>query len=145
MSRCCGEGRPPRLPAEISSAPSRVKVEHARIDQRVVHDVVGRPHGVQRQHGQQARIAGAGAGQPDLARPGSRAAPGNSWERSRAAAPEAALVGGVVERAVAEVARLQHLADQDQRRALDRTSWPPRPRCVPSVARMMRSSGQLAR
>ena len=43
------------------------KPQHAGIDQRVVHDVVGHLQRMQRQHGEQARIAGAGARQPDLA------------------------------------------------------------------------------
>ena len=41
--------------------------QHARIDQRVVDDLVRRRQRMQRQHGQQARIAGPGAGQPHFA------------------------------------------------------------------------------
>ena len=56
------------LAGRRSARRPRARAQHARIDQRVVHDVVGRPQRMQRQHGEQARIAGAGARQPDLAR-----------------------------------------------------------------------------
>ena len=64
---------------------------------------------------------------------------------SRRASPETAAIVGVVERAVAEILRRQRAADQDQRRALDRLGGDLGRRCRPSVPRMIRSSGQLAR
>ena len=44
------------------------KLQDPGIDQRVVNNVVGLRHRMQRQHGQQARIARTGAGQPHFAR-----------------------------------------------------------------------------
>ena len=64
--------------------------------------------------------------------------------RSRAPPPKPALIGGVVERAFAKIARGQHLADQDQRGAVD-AGLLNLATIVPSVARMICSSGQLAR
>ena len=57
---------------------------------------------------------------------------------------EAALIVGVVERAVAEILRRERAADEDQRGALDRIGGD-FAAMSPSVPRTMRSSGQLAR
>ncbi len=51
MSVWCGDGLPPRLPAARTSASGTRQLEHARIDEGVVHDHVGF---AQRMHGHQA-------------------------------------------------------------------------------------------
>ena len=50
------------------SAPGRRERQHARIDQRVVDDDVAAAQRVHGHERQQARIAGTGADEPDLAR-----------------------------------------------------------------------------
>ena len=93
ISRCCGEGRPPRLPAADQLGVRRAAERQDAADRPARRARCRRRsrQGMQGEHGQQPRIAGPGAGQPDLARRKVRQR-GKIGRDSRAAAPEAALV-----------------------------------------------------
>jgi hypothetical protein len=66
ISRCFGEGRPPRLPAAISSASARASFSTRASTSASCTMVVGDRHGMQRQTVSR-RDPGAGACKPDLA------------------------------------------------------------------------------
>ena len=68
MSACCADGRPPRLPAYSSVGLRTGERQHAIIDQGVVNDHIGLGKAGERVERQQTRIAGSGAGKPDMPR-----------------------------------------------------------------------------
>ncbi len=68
MSAWAAEGLPPRLPAYSSRTGSDSKREDAGIDQRIVHDHVGLLQAREHVEGQEAGIARARAGEPDVSR-----------------------------------------------------------------------------
>ena len=152
MSACVADGLPPRLPANSSRACVAGERQHARIDQRVVHDHVGLRQAGERIEREQAGIARPGAREPDVARREDRHAAAPRRERVpcghgrlpliRASAETAAVIG-IVERAVAKIFGGERAADQDQRGALDRAAAT----CAAmsaSVPRRSAASGVLA-
>ena len=149
ISSCGVEGWPRRLPTKCSSAR---RARRAAPPGRPARRRPPRPPRRARPRPRASGSRGCPARRPP-ARPARARTPAARGASRAMASPrlmparpaEPPLVGGVVERALAEPLRREARPDEDHRRAVDRVRRRPPPRWSPSVPRTTRSSGQLAR